>query len=277
MVAYHKLSTDIKDSIFTPIHVGKAVSLQNLDMIGDNTGDNISRKNPIYCEMTAMYWAWKNLKDCDYIGLCHYRRIMTFKRDTVIRTIGKRILIVFNRIKNVFIPGTNYIMIPCVKTKSESEFKQYASEFSSSLNKMLSNNDFDCIVPKPIRFSSINVRQFFDIGLEPRVMMDSIVKELNPDFYNYYLMSQKSDKLYGGNIFIMRRELFYDYCSTIFPILEEHEKRTIETGWCTDILKDKSYSRRSGYFAEFLTSAYIQKLLCENKKILYTNLVYYDA
>lgn len=35
--------------------------------IGDNTGDNISLRNPNYCELTGLYWAWKNLK-CDYIG-----------------------------------------------------------------------------------------------------------------------------------------------------------------------------------------------------------------
>lgn len=37
-----------------------------------NTGKNISAKNPNYCELTGLYWVWKNLS-CDYIGLCHYR------------------------------------------------------------------------------------------------------------------------------------------------------------------------------------------------------------
>ncbi|MGY0336874.1 DUF4422 domain-containing protein [Limosilactobacillus fermentum] len=28
----------------------------------NNTGDNISQKNPTYNERTAIYWGWKNLK-----------------------------------------------------------------------------------------------------------------------------------------------------------------------------------------------------------------------
>ena len=50
-------------------------------MLHDDEGENISDKNPMYCELTAQYWAWKNL-DADYYGFCHYRRYFNFS-DTV--------------------------------------------------------------------------------------------------------------------------------------------------------------------------------------------------
>ena len=75
-VAAHKPGSMIM-SEYTPIHVGRIVSqykVEMADVIGDDTGENISYKNPSYCEMTAHYWIWKNVKDTEYVGLCHYRR-----------------------------------------------------------------------------------------------------------------------------------------------------------------------------------------------------------
>ena len=66
-----------KSEVLVPIHVGRAVSRykeEMADYMGDDTGKNISEKNPSYCEMTAHYWIWKNVKDTDYVGVCHYRR-----------------------------------------------------------------------------------------------------------------------------------------------------------------------------------------------------------
>lgn len=74
LVCQHKEADVISNEIYTPIHVGRALSKVKLDIMGDDTGDNISEKNGSYCELTALYWAWKNMKDVDIIGLCHYRR-----------------------------------------------------------------------------------------------------------------------------------------------------------------------------------------------------------
>lgn len=72
LVATHKPYWMPSDSVYMPIHVGRE-GKTDIGFTGDNTGDNISTKNPYFCELTGLYWAWKNLH-CEYIGLCHYRR-----------------------------------------------------------------------------------------------------------------------------------------------------------------------------------------------------------
>lgn len=76
LIATHKKYWLPSNPLYFPIHVG-AEGKDPLGLIGDNTGNNISKKNPDYCELTGLYWAWKNIKT-DYIGLCHYRRYFDF-------------------------------------------------------------------------------------------------------------------------------------------------------------------------------------------------------
>lgn len=62
-----------QDPIYHPLHVGRALK-EDLGYQGDDTGDNISHLNMYYSELTGLYWAWKNIRNTEYIGLCHYRR-----------------------------------------------------------------------------------------------------------------------------------------------------------------------------------------------------------
>ena len=88
-IVAHKPFEVPKSEVLTPVHVGRAEYVRRkmaeggigLDpddlmagMIGDDTGENISLKNPQFCEMTAHYWIWKNIHDTKYVGVCHYRR-----------------------------------------------------------------------------------------------------------------------------------------------------------------------------------------------------------
>lgn len=77
IVATHKLYWMPNDNVYLPLHVGRVMEgAVDLGYLGDNTGDNISGKNKDYCELTGIYWAWKNIA-ADYIGISHYRRQFT--------------------------------------------------------------------------------------------------------------------------------------------------------------------------------------------------------
>ncbi len=78
-IACHKPCTIPHDDVYVPIQVGSSISSYDLGIIRDDTGDNISSKNGSYCEMTAQYWIWKNVKDIDYVGFCHYRRFFNYQ------------------------------------------------------------------------------------------------------------------------------------------------------------------------------------------------------
>lgn len=62
-----------------PIQAGAALTDQRICDVQDHTGDHISGKNGQYCELTALYWIWKN-DGSEYVGLSHYRR--HFELDT---------------------------------------------------------------------------------------------------------------------------------------------------------------------------------------------------
>ena len=78
-VCTHKEFTPPSSSLYIPLHVGRAIS-DELGYLGDDTGDNISGKNRSFCELTGIYWIWKNVQ-CDIVGICHYRRYFVESED----------------------------------------------------------------------------------------------------------------------------------------------------------------------------------------------------
>jgi hypothetical protein len=118
VVAAHKKYDMPSDDMYLALHVGCA-GKEGIGFLGDDTGDNISRKNPSFCELTGLYWAWKNL-DADYIGLVHYRRHFSppalFKRKTV---IGRERMEALLAAHDVVLPRKRHYFI-------ETNYSQYA-------------------------------------------------------------------------------------------------------------------------------------------------------
>ena len=74
------------------IQVGAVLTDIKLHEMTDMTGENISDKNPVYCELTGLYWMWKNLIDErraeEYFGLYHYRRVLDIDENDLKRISG---------------------------------------------------------------------------------------------------------------------------------------------------------------------------------------------
>lgn len=78
VIAAHKAFSPPSETGFVPLQVG-AAGKEPMGFARDDVGENISGRNAGYCELTGLYWAWKNLPDADAIGLCHYRRYFKAK------------------------------------------------------------------------------------------------------------------------------------------------------------------------------------------------------
>ena len=110
IVATHKEYQMPKDEIYIPVQVGAEGKTKIDNYQSDNEGENISIKNPFFCELTGLYWAWKNL-DVDYIGLVHYRRYFTSKNN-VPKDENEKFKIVSNREEIEEILKTTDVVLP---------------------------------------------------------------------------------------------------------------------------------------------------------------------
>ena len=110
IIAAHKPYAMPAGACYLPVQVGAALATTSLGFQRDDVGENISARNPNWCELTALYWAWKNLR-CDYLGLAHYRRLFRGKAagaltDEELAALLARCPIVLPRKRNYFIESS---------------------------------------------------------------------------------------------------------------------------------------------------------------------------
>lgn len=92
VVSCHKPDPYIRTEYpYIPVNAGRKLHPDILtDFVGDDTGDNVSERNGEWSEVTALYWAWKNLPKSEYFGLAHYRRYIGLDiRDETVDDIMK--------------------------------------------------------------------------------------------------------------------------------------------------------------------------------------------
>ena len=265
-IACHKPSELPANDLFKPIHVGsKNSKVQLPGLVRDDEGDNISEKNPNYCEMTAQYWAWKH-SDAEYIGLCHYRRFLCLSEKQF----------------------TNYTpdfrkQIYALSLTPETEEK-YGLLDEEQMRRVIEANDI--IVCTAQDLSKVNTpfgpqkttlkhwtaHDMALINIDDLKELFQIVKSDYPQIYksmNEYLHGKY---FYGFNTFIMRRDLFLEMCAFEFDVLEKLERRV-------DISQyNQQLSRIYGFMGEILFSSfvyYIQKTRQEIR-IKECPIVYFD-
>ena len=186
IIATHKSYWMPQDNMYMPVHVGAEGKDIDLGYTKDNTGENISEKNASYCELTGLYWAWKNLNS-SYIGLAHYRRHFSYAKnskepfDNVLK---------FDELKpmlekyKVFVPKKRNYYI-------ETLYSHYAhTHYASHLD-------------------------------ETR----KIIEQKFPAYLDNFDMVMNRRWGYMFNMMIMKKELFSDYCDWLFNILFELENK----------------------------------------------------
>lgn len=183
IVAAHKPYQMPSDEMYLPLHVGR-VGKTDIGFQGDDTGDNISEKNPNFCELTGLYWAWKNL-DADYIGLAHYRRHFSVKKEN-------------NKFKSIL-------------TKPQ-------------LEQLLKDKDAVLPKPRNYYIETIYSHYAHTFDASHLDKTKEIIAKKYPEYIPAFEKVMNSKKAHMFNMFIMRKELADKYCEWLFDILFELEK-----------------------------------------------------
>lgn len=211
-VMTHKLFEPPKDAMYVPLQVGHALrgTLHESYLRDDEGEDNISGQNSYFSELTGMYWIWKQCRDTDYVGVCHYRRF------PVIRECGRERLMTEEDCERIF-------------------------------------SEYDLITTEKLTLHSNYYEGFaVDHNLYDLQVTEQVVREKYPDYSECFERLVHGNQVYFGNICVMPKGLYDEYCDWLFHILFEVQRRIDVTGY------DGYRKRVFGFLSEFLQMVWIQ-------------------
>ncbi len=199
-VAVHKNTdnSEMFDSCYRLLYVGATVHEEgkiNSEIWRDDVGESISEKNPTYCELTGLYWMWKN-SSAKVKGLCHYRR---------------------------FLAKHYYGMKPQNEVFTAEELTKIFSEYDVMLPR-----------PK-YKYHKSKVNHWYPTveELEQDVSYSRLkkaVKSVHSDCMRNLEDVYRDDKLSFCNVMIARADVFDSYCEWLFPIGTALEKQYSDIG-----------------------------------------------
>lgn len=240
IVCCHKQDVMAKDAPYMPIHVGKALSQVELGIQGDNEVDenvdekkSISEKNRSYCELTGLYWAWKNIDNADVVGLAHYRRYLDFH-------------------------GQCDSVMPETPFRTE-QFAEVDLSVPQSVIDTLHDGEAYVAKPRFYRHSLFDDYCIAHISDDIRTLEHHIMttqpENIRQAWYEYM---HRGCQLRHYNMFLMTRKDFNAYSEWIFSVLAEMEKQIDITHY------SPVQGRIFGYMAERLMNVW---LLANNFKL----------
>ncbi len=220
-----------------PIQVGCALKKERLPgFLYDNEGENISEKNPRYCELTAQYWAWKNA-EADYVGFFHYRRYLAFADGKLPKP-----------------DAWGNIVDSTIDKESIKKYGLTAKQIETAID------GYDIIAPPAINVRSLPIvaanvkKQYLSSGYlheEDEAILLDVLQEKYPGYAQVAQEYFAQTKSRFCNMFIMRQEIFQDYCKWLFDILDECDKRINYNDYSNEAI------RTPGHLAERLFNIYL--------------------
>jgi len=197
IIAAHKKYRMPEDPIYFPLHVGaegkKDAEGHDLDLgyVKDNTGDQISLRNPNFCELTGLYWAWKNL-DTDYLGLVHYRRYFSWKKKSQ------------DPFENILTGGEAAELLEKYKVLVPRKRRYFIETLYS-------------------HYDHTHFKEHLDTTRE-------IITKQCPEYLACFDKVMKQRWGYMFNMMVMPHDLVGEYCTWLFDILFELEREVKEKG-----------------------------------------------
>ena len=185
IVASHKKYNMPENDMYLPLQVGSR-GKEDLGYARDDVGENISSKNQHFCELTGLYWAWKNLEN-DYIGLVHYRRYFASKK----KSKNKFDAILTQKEAETYLDDYD-IIVPKKR-------KYYIETIESHYKHTMMGETLDEAV--------------------------KIVDEKYPEYAESFNKVLNRTYMYAFNMFIMKKQYLDEYCTWLFDILFELEER----------------------------------------------------
>ena len=233
-VTTHKNVNTFDSKIMQPVQVGPK-NYRFPWAFHDDEGENIANLNPRYCELTTQYWAWKNIK-ADYYGFCHYRRYFDFSETPHEENPYGEIM-------------DNYIDAVTAKKYGLND---------ENIAKVVKQYD---VITTPFG----NLKKIIDKHGTPRALWEAAPLLHDDDLKRCYQIlcamypdyKQDAQAFFNGNkacfcnMFIMKKEIFFDYCAWMFPILEAFDKNTDYSAYSKEAL------RTPGHLSERLLNIYL--------------------